>query len=298
MSTRGLVAVDLDNTLYDWVDFYIPAFESMVDELERITGISREKIYDDFQRLHKENGTAEYAFALQELEVLPGDTPRTFEKVQSEYGSAIEAFHETASLELYDGVDETLSTLADSDITLVAYTDAFFTYASSRLRDLGIEEHFDGLVAPQDHKIPAGTTAEDVKNYHDFTYDPDIEYTQQPESDELKPQPGGLNMILSDWGVSPKNVIYVGDSLYKDVVMAKRAGVIDVYAEYGGNQDPELIDTLVSISHWSDAEVERSQSMSAQEVDPSFTISSFSELLDVVDSVETLPNLDNDFVYV
>ena len=33
-----LVVADLDNTLYNWVDFYVPSFLAMLREIQRISG--------------------------------------------------------------------------------------------------------------------------------------------------------------------------------------------------------------------------------------------------------------------
>ena len=39
---KRLLITDLDDTLYDWLGFFIPSFYAMVDEVVKITGISKE----------------------------------------------------------------------------------------------------------------------------------------------------------------------------------------------------------------------------------------------------------------
>ena len=38
---KTTLITDLDDTLYDWIGFFIPAFYAMVDELVVITGIDK-----------------------------------------------------------------------------------------------------------------------------------------------------------------------------------------------------------------------------------------------------------------
>jgi phosphoglycolate phosphatase-like HAD superfamily hydrolase len=52
-------------------------------------------------------------------------------------------------------------------------------------------------------------------------------------SRDRKPNPHVLLDICREYGRSPDEVIYVGDSLTRDVYMAKRAGVTSAWAEYG-----------------------------------------------------------------
>ena len=39
---KKVLITDLDDTLYDWLGFFIPSFYAMVDELVSITGIDKE----------------------------------------------------------------------------------------------------------------------------------------------------------------------------------------------------------------------------------------------------------------
>ena len=86
-----LIVTDLDNTIYNWVDFYVPAFNAMLKELNHISGISERQLKQAFKRVHQKHKTTEYAFAIEELDVLPevqqGKPPRYIrEKYDREYG--------------------------------------------------------------------------------------------------------------------------------------------------------------------------------------------------------------------
>src|SRR5689334_11251035 len=103
-----LVVVDLDNTLYDWVGYYVPSFEALVGELEGEHEIDREALLDAFRAVHQRRGTSEYAFVLTELDVLHDVEARA--ATGSDPHPAIAAFRHKSreTLHLYDGVAETL----------------------------------------------------------------------------------------------------------------------------------------------------------------------------------------------
>jgi len=59
---------------------------------------------------------------------------------------------------------------------------------------------------------------------------------------------------------------YVGDSLYKDVAMAKDAGVFGVWAEYGEARGQPGYDFLREVSHWTPEDVEKDRLLKAKDV--------------------------------
>jgi hypothetical protein len=68
MPNKWLLICDLDNTLYDWVGYFVPSFYAMVDTAVQITGCERETLLDDFRREHRARGDSEQPFALLETE--------------------------------------------------------------------------------------------------------------------------------------------------------------------------------------------------------------------------------------
>ena len=68
--TIRLVVTDLDNTLYDWVSFFVPSFYAMVDEAVELLQVARERLLDDLQEVHVRYGTSEQPFALLETKVV------------------------------------------------------------------------------------------------------------------------------------------------------------------------------------------------------------------------------------
>lgn len=286
-----LVICDLDNTLYDWVGSHIPAFNAMLAELQRETGLPQEQLLASFRTVHQRHGTSEYALALAELDVLDDDLDPA--QRLARHSAALGAFAEVRNrtLRLYPGVLETLRTLRGEGRKLVAHTDASMYYASLRVCRLGLEEVLDGLFAPAGHAFPPGLTPD----RHLFS-DTQRCRSRVPVQEELpnhlvKPDPEVLWDILDRFGVAANEAVYVGDSLAKDMLLAQRAGVADVFAAYGPNYDSDLYRRLVEITHWTPADVERETQLRAHNVTPSFRIDRFDELLAVADQLDRAPHL-------
>lgn len=45
-----ILITDLDDTLYDWIGFFIPAFYGLVDEIASITGISKDVLLAEYKK--------------------------------------------------------------------------------------------------------------------------------------------------------------------------------------------------------------------------------------------------------
>lgn len=286
-----LIITDLDNTIYNWVDFYVPCFNAMLKELALLTGIKKQNLRESFKRVHQKYKTTEYAFSIEKLDVLSeANAGLTVPEVLQKYNSAIKAFRSMRKkrLRLYDGVKETLEKLRREHRKIVGHTDAMMFYAVYRVKQLGVEQLLDGLVAPRDHGLPKGTRPEDVRSYSEAEkYETIISFKKELEPGILKPNPGCLHEILRDFAIKPEETIYVGDSLHKDIYMAQRCGVYDVDAEYGRDYNPDYYRQLVEISHWTKADVVRELDLKTLNIFPTFTISCFGDILKVIQEIET-----------
>ena len=103
-------------------------------------------------------------------------------------------------------------------------------------------------------------------------------------SAESKPNPKLLEHICLTENVDIKDAVYVGDSITKDISMAKSIGMKAVWARYGRQFAPELWEILVKITHWTDKDVEREEQLkeSFSRVKPDYSINSFAEILDLM----------------
>lgn len=274
-----LAVFDLDNTLYDWVSYFVPAFGAMVDVLVREQGADEAKLLENLQRVHQAQGTTEYAFALSELDVFHGIEESATANGERNH-PAIAAFRREAArrLRAYDHVPEVLEALRREDRVLVAYTDAMATYADSRLEQLGLADYFDELVATEDHAIP-GAVSEFL------SWLPPARFRQRAVPrhtslgrDERKPCPAPLQRLVDEHHVEAHEVVFVGDSLTRDIPLAQNAGVHDVYAAYGRSYDAALWERLVAVTHWTQEDVAREQELAAHRAQPASVINAFDEL--------------------
>jgi phosphoglycolate phosphatase len=293
MASIKIVITDLDNTIYNWVDFYIPSYLAMVEELTRLTGVPQERLKGSFKRLHERYRTTEYAFAVEMLDVLsPLNAGLSARQICQRYDSAIRAFRRKRkeTLRLYDGVQETLVALRTSGKKIVAHTEALMFYASQRLGRLGVEALYDAIFAPPDHGFPEAVRPEDVRYFDDVTrYISPIPGQFALDHRLRKPEPAILELVLDRMAVSPKEAVYVGDSLRRDVIMAQRCGVWDVHARYGQAIDPRNYEELLKITYWSDEDRDAECAVDTRAVNPTFTIDRFPDLLSVVRALDEIP---------
>jgi FMN phosphatase YigB (HAD superfamily) len=70
VANKKLLVCDLDNTLYDWVTYFVLSFYAMVDTVVQITHCDRETLLDDFREVHQRHADAEHPFALLETETI------------------------------------------------------------------------------------------------------------------------------------------------------------------------------------------------------------------------------------
>lgn len=62
-----LVITDLDDTLYSWIGFFIPAFYNMVQELSLLIDVPIEELLKEYKTIHQKVGSVEYPFATLNL---------------------------------------------------------------------------------------------------------------------------------------------------------------------------------------------------------------------------------------
>lgn len=275
-----LLVTDLDNTLYDWVTFFANAFSAMVSELVPLVGVSERTLLEEFKAVHQHYGNSEQPFAVLDLpSVRHRFGPVSREELWRELRLPLEKFEEARGkyLKLYPGVRETLERLRREGVKIVGHTEAIATNAHHRLRVLGVLEFFSSIYTLEGH----------VEPHPDPTWSghhrPPPSMIHVVPKAERKPNPRLLIDICAREGVRVEDVCYVGDSLTRDVTMAKGAGVFAVWARYGTVYDQQLWNVLVKVTHWTDEDVKRESELkqASKGVQPDLAIDAFSELLHV-----------------
>jgi len=216
-----VVVTDIDNTLYDWVEMWSHSFGAMLARLVDDSGVPREVLERELYAVHQRHGTTEYAFAIQELPSLVARHPG--EDLVERYASAIAEYREMRrrTLRLYPDVAATLAAIRATGCSIVGYTDSRAYYANYRIRALGLDGLLDYVYSPPDHELPGGLTPEQIRKYPAAHYRLARTVHRHVPEGVWKPDAGVLRGILREIGAGPSEAIYVGDSLVKDVAMAR-----------------------------------------------------------------------------
>lgn len=222
---------DMDNTLLDFRHARICGCQSVVDHIRVKTGVqvSCSQLFSYFHR---------GVYNIEDMRNI-----RDFLSALNIYSESFYeecAFvYETNKMKnvfMYPGALETIQTVRLSGISFIVVTDATLYHAEKRLKKTGLYDSIDDIIS------------------HDMT-------------GYKKPSPEIFDFALKKHNALPDYSVFVGDSLYRDIAPAKKAGMTTAYAEYG--------------THCS--EIRKQQEfvpeMSNDSIRPDWFLSSLSELL-------------------
>lgn len=274
MKNIKLVITDLDNTLYDWFTPWYKAYKLFIDDVLENTDIQEKDLLNAIKEIHQKHGTAEYSFEflLQELTIFQERYP------EDKINELKHKFYKTKKdyLKLYPGVMETLCLLRSQGCKIVAYTESMAFYANDRLRKLGLDGVIDKLYSPEEHDVPEDFETFYSKDYYKLKK---TEHNYLPLNHK-KPNTDILNSIINQFDFKKDEILYIGDSLTKDIKMAKDIGIIDVHAQYGLSHHTNEYELLRKVTHWTDEEVEKEKNTTKEHIEPTYVLkASFSELL-------------------
>lgn len=281
MNGKVAILTDLDNTLYNWVDFFAPSFRAMVHVLARESGVEEEAIYLDFKEVFSAHGSLEYAFSVQRLRLCVG---RSHDDVANLVRMAKGAFSRVRekNLDVYPGVKETLEWARNQGIAVVGVTNSPIFQARRRLSQLHIDHLFTGLAAWEGPAVPDDDPwAEPVRERaREGGWQTRLEREWKFAEAVLKPNPKMYQAVLEDLRIEPTSAWVVGDSLKKDVHPALQIGAMGVWARYGQQFDRKNFETLLLITPWSERRI--AETYDEEAIRPPFVIDSFGELLNYV----------------
>lgn len=256
----GLLVVDLDDTLWTWFDAWHESFTAMLAELEKVTGLACEELIPAIKLVHEQKGTAEYSWLLDELPML--EPFRGGQKAREVFDSVLHAQNSARKHNtlLYPGVLSTLRHIKASGVTIVAYTESLSFWTEWRIRTTGLDGLIDVLYSSPDHDFPEGETQETVRTLPSEEYELKQTIHRNVARGISKPNPQILQEIVTAHAVNGRGVVYVGDSLDRDVEMAQKVGVIDVHAKYGETYRKPGYDLLRAVTHWKPSDVDKESS--------------------------------------
>lgn len=274
-----LLITDLDDTLYSWIGFFIPAFYGMVDELSLILRKEKEELLGEYKYIHQQKGSVEYPYATMYLPSVQAAFPNYS---QEELLRALNpVFHKFNSirkkkLQLYPHVKETLSQISEMDIIIVGYTESAEENGFYRLQKLGIDKLF--------HKVYVSHSQFERPNHL-----PSSEKTEIVQG--KKPNPELISQICAHESILTDETLYIGDSITKDIFMAKMAGVTSVLCKYpcDAQTSADQYQKLVAISHWTEEDFQREIEIKNvchnKNIQPDYTVDSFDRLIMIMKKI-------------
>lgn len=262
-----LLITDLDDTLYDWSGFFVPAFYAMAEEIAGITGIAMDQLLHEYREVHQSLGTVEFPYATLRLPSIRACfTGMETAQMKEALRPAFMKFNgiRDSRLRLFPGVAETLEALAARGLTIIGYTESSQENGFYRLQKLGADRFFKRVYACESQFQSTYGSNEKVRTVR----------TKKPNVDVL------LDICRKE-GRTPAEVAYVGDSLTKDMYMAKKAGVTALWARYP-REDTDYYEKLCAITSWTQEDFEREERlrrhMEQADLKPDHILTSFSQL--------------------
>lgn len=249
------IILDLDNTLYDWVTFFSEASTAMAAAAARELGTSTDALFAELKTVHQRYSDSEYPFALLETPTVNARWGSNRREAKRSLQHAFAAFNDARdrTLKLYPGTHAALERIRSTGSPVIAHTEASVVNAAFRLRKLGVLPQLSRLYALEhfglEHPEPGRT--DPVQRGTDTV--------RIVPRTRRKPDPDVLRWICEQENLAPSEVVYVGDSIARDIGMAKAAGSWAAWAKYGTEFSPDAWKRLVSISHWTSEDVARAE---------------------------------------
>jgi len=278
---NSILITDLDNTLYNWVDYFAPSFRGMVHALSREMNLNEETLISGFREVYKKHGTLEYSFSIQELPFINNYSNEEVLKFV-ELGKKVFKRVRDKNLVPYEGVKETLEILHNNGVLIIAVTNAPRYQGEARLKQLKLDKYFHGIGGWEGNIIPDNIHTKKIlenvgQGYYDSKY---IKKRWSFIKEEMKPNPCGYLTILSSILVSHKTTYVVGDSITKDLQPGNEIGAKCIWAKYGTKFKEKNFKTLLEITHWGEEKIDMTYNQ--KKIDPDYVIDSFSELKDII----------------
>lgn len=284
MARFDLLVLDLDNTVYDWYSAFIPAFYAMVDRAAQILHHDPDHLLTQLKLVHQRHADVEHPFSLMETDIAQEYIrARGEDRAWRELDPAFHDFNRVRKdrLKLFPDVQGTLRALRGAGVNLVGYTDSKYYSVVLRISRLQLGDLLSKVYCRE--KSVESTTAS--ANARSVAFQsPPVPIIEIP-SHKAKPNPQVLADIMNGEGCNATQVAYVGDSIAKDMLMAKQAGCFAIWAKYGATVDRDLYAKLVRVSHWTerDIAIDRQYSDEARSVAPDFVCeTSIKEMLPVI----------------
>jgi phosphoglycolate phosphatase len=268
-----VVITDVDNTLFDWIEMWEKGFRVLLKDIVELAELDEAEVKRSIRRANQSLGTSEHDDIAFHLDIFD-DVMRHHQRENLySIGRRFRASKEAAT-RLYPDVAPAMSFLRSQGIRIFCLTESVALYAETRLSQLGLTGLVDGLICS---KFPGATGGHDVA--HNLRLIPVTTFPFELR----KPNPRLLRLVSEVLEVPMSRLIYVGDSLYKDVVMGNVSGVEVCWARYGDAAASPSYATLREVSHWPDVDIEADRNVRQTRPQPDHILSKgFHELVEIL----------------
>ncbi len=295
-----LIVLDIDNTVFNWVEYYVACMCALMDRVTLVTGIDRRILFEEARVVFEREGSIEYPFLIQQLpSVLEYYQHDVMRLLREAVETGRQAFNTTAetTLKPYDDVISTLEIVRERfpDVPIIALTDAPRYVAMWKLNKLGLLRFFSAVYGLPDPNIPIDDKTQEVKVDKEIL----MKHLQKSKfgfegririlpDDYEKPGTKGLKTVLMDYEMEPHlgDVLWVGDNLRKDVALGKRLGVHTGWARYGTVIRPESKELLLQFSPQGNvAKNAPLDPFNSESPQPDFILETFADLAKAIEKV-------------
>jgi FMN phosphatase YigB (HAD superfamily) len=238
-------------------------------------------LIDELRDVFSTKGSLEYSFTVQELPSVRSKPPEEVERLVT-LAKKVFGRVRSATLQLYDGVKDTLAWAQQEGIVVVGVTNAPIDHVERRLKSLYLDGLLYGLCGREGHGIPRdfAWTEEIWQKSQSGRYRSRIRHLWPIDEKDLKPSPIPYMTIMAAVRAAPQTTYVVGDSLAKDLAPGVHLGLTTIWAEYGQKIDPKNSDTLFRVTHWGPDQIRTAYGPAV--IEPSFRIKSFSEIRRII----------------
>lgn len=282
---KKVLVTDLDGTTFPMFDYLVPALRENISFISRRMQIPESEVASALggQRVHP------WILETSPLARKFNGTPAEFEAQIVRPFWEIMNRNRQQNLHTFAQVPETLARARAEGTEIVALTNAPTPLALQRLRASNLSPYIDRLYSVHPVEPPVSQVVHpSALEYGRVMVQSEIEAARGgPALHELprgssKPDTGGMDAILQQVGVRPKQVLFVGDSIWKDGLVGEARGIPFLWAKYGSQIPAAQKEFLQSLGRPANptGQSRAPQAVASGELPPTAgTLSNYSQLL-------------------